>query len=275
MSTDSIDQELNSHDRGIVEAADRVWQRIAGESGHYEDWNMVRDALMVGRQYAMRALHIQEPRGRGYNDLFGRWRARHFPKMAPGTCSSLLFLASPENRMVVDDLRRAMSDTERMQVWHPDSMAKRVRRFLKDHGDAARKRRIADGAAQGRECRLKRQVASQADGSLFDFHRDTIEDIATVMIGASRSRAERIAGPCSRRYRSRRVDGRARHRRAADLRGRSWCARTKSTIARGSRTSMAAGRIGRSRPLQISSTGSCLPCQRVRRGPSKMQAGRR
>ncbi len=194
MSTDSIDQELNSHDRGIVEAADRVWQRIAGKSGHYEDWNMVRDALMVGRQYAMRVLHVQQPRGKGYNDLFGRWRARHFPKMAPGTCSSLLYLASPENRMVVDDLRRAMSDTERMQVTHPDSMAKRVRRFLKDRGDTASKRRMSPvERLKAENAELIRRVASQADGSLFDFHRDAVEDIAAVMVGASRRRAERIA----------------------------------------------------------------------------------
>jgi hypothetical protein len=37
MSTDSIDRELSSHDRGTVEAADRVWQRIAREHGHFED----------------------------------------------------------------------------------------------------------------------------------------------------------------------------------------------------------------------------------------------
>ena len=84
MRTDSIDQELSSHDRGTIEAADRVWQRIAREHGHFEDWNVMREALMVGRQYAMRALHIQQPRGKAYNDLFGRWRNRHFPNMSLG-----------------------------------------------------------------------------------------------------------------------------------------------------------------------------------------------
>ena len=141
MGTDSIDQELNSRDRGVIEAADRVWQRIAGEQGHFEDWNVVREALMVGRQYAMRALHIQEPRGKAYNDLFGRWRNRHFPNMSPVTCSNLLFLADPEKRMIVDELRRAMSEAERMQVTHPDTMAKRVRRHLNDQSSPARPKR--------------------------------------------------------------------------------------------------------------------------------------
>jgi hypothetical protein len=195
MSIESIDQELNTHDRGIVETADRVWQRIAGADGHYEDWNMVRDALMVGRQYTMRALHIQNPKGKAYNDLFGRWRNRHFPKMHPVTCSNLLFLADPEVRLIVDDLRRAMSDTERMQITHPDTMAKRVRRFIKDRDrEAASKPRLSPVERLKQEnAELKRRLGSQAEGSLFDFHRDSVEDIATVLVGTNAGRAERIA----------------------------------------------------------------------------------
>jgi hypothetical protein len=195
MSIESIDQELNTHDRGIVETADRVWQRIAGADGHFEDWNMVRDALMVGRQYTMRALHIQEPRGKAYNELFGRWRNRHFPKMHPVTCSNLLFLASPEIRLVVDDLRRAMSDTERMQVTHPDTMAKRARRFLKDRDrEATSKPRVSPiERLKAENLELKRRLGHQTEGSLFDLRRDTVDDIAAVMVGNSPSKAERIA----------------------------------------------------------------------------------
>jgi hypothetical protein len=49
-----------------------------------------------------------------------------------------LVLAEPENRMIVDGLRRAMSDTDRMQVTHPDTMAKRVRQHLKEQSSPAR-----------------------------------------------------------------------------------------------------------------------------------------
>jgi hypothetical protein len=201
MSTDSIDQELSSHDRGTVEAADRVWQRIAREHGHFEDWNAVGEALMVGRQYAMRAVHIQQPRGKGYNDLFGRWRNRHFPEMSPVTCSNLLFLAEPENRMIVDELRRAMSDTGRMQVTHPDTMAKRVRQHLKQLSSPAKpEKRIS----QLEKCKievaeLKRRLAHVGDGSLFDFQNDTVENIAAVMVGTSLSRAKQIAQAVLRR----------------------------------------------------------------------------
>jgi len=64
MSTDTIDKDLNEYDRRIVDAADQMWQRMTKGDSHYEDWSIVRDALMVGRQYAMRVLHIQEPKGK-------------------------------------------------------------------------------------------------------------------------------------------------------------------------------------------------------------------
>jgi hypothetical protein len=184
-----------------VEAAARVWQRIARVGGHLKDWNAVGEALMVGRQYAMRAVHIQQPRGKGYNDLFGRWRNRHFPEMSPVTCSNLLFLAEPENRMIVDELRRAMSDTERMQVTHPDTMAKRVRQHLKQLSSPAKpEKRIS----QLETCRievaeLKQRLAHAGDGSLFDFHHDTVESIAMVMVGTAPKRAEKIAQAVLRR----------------------------------------------------------------------------
>jgi hypothetical protein len=200
MSTERIDQELSSHDRAAVEAADRVWQRIAREYGHFEDWNAVGEALMVGRKYAMRAFHIQQPRGKGYNEFFGRWRNRHFPEM-PVTCSNLLFLAEPENRMIVAELRRAMSDTDRMQVTHPDTMAKRVRQHLKQLSSPAKpEKRISQlEKCEIQVAELKQRLAHVRDGSLFDFHNDTVENIAAVMVGTSPSRAKQIAQAVLRR----------------------------------------------------------------------------
>ena len=195
MSTDNIDRGLNSHDRHTVEAADRVWQRIAREQGHVEDWRAVGEALMVGRRCAMRALQIQEPRGKGYNDLFGRWRKLHFPEMSPVTCSNLLFLAEPEIRMIVDELRHAMSDTERMQVTHPDTMAKRVRRHLKEQSSPSK---IDKKISQLEKCKievaeLQQRLAHVGDGSVFDFDNDSVENIAAALVGRNRKRAKQLS----------------------------------------------------------------------------------
>jgi hypothetical protein len=201
MSTDSIDQDLSRHDRATVEAADRVWQLIAREHGHFEDWNAVGEALMVGRRYAMRALHTQQPRGKAYNELFGRWRNRHFPEMTPVTCSNLLFLAEPENRMIVDELRGAMSDSERIQVTHPDTMAKRVRRHLKGQSSPAKTEKKKTQLEQCRTelAELKRRRLGQvSDGPLFDFHNDSVESIAAVLVRANRKRAKQLANALSK-----------------------------------------------------------------------------
>ena len=194
MVTDSIDQELNTHDRDRVKEADRIWQRMAKEGGHFEDWKAVGEVLMVGRHYAMRALSVQRPGGKRYNELFGQWRKRHFPEMLPVTCSNLLFLAEPETSMVVDELRRAMTDTERMQVTHPDTMAKRVRRHLRGQSSPTKteKKNSLLEQLKAENVELKRQLAEAGDGSLFDFQRDTVENIAAVMVGTNRKRAKRL-----------------------------------------------------------------------------------
>jgi hypothetical protein len=194
MSTESIDRKLNSHDRHTVEAADRVWQRIARDQGHFEDWGAVGEALTVGRRYAMRALQIQKPRGKGYNELFGGWRNLHFPEMSPVTCSNLLFLAAPEIRMIVDELRHAMSDTERMHVTHPDTMAKRVRRHLKEQSSPSKTEKKI---SQLEKCKievaeLRQRLANMRDDSVLNFNNDSVENIAAAMVGRNRKRAKQL-----------------------------------------------------------------------------------
>jgi len=113
--------------------------------------------------------------------------------MKPVTCSNLLYLAEPENRIVADEIRHAMSATERMQVTHPDTMAKRARAHIKARVGAAKARLSPMEKLKQEIAELKRKLERSDDGSLFDLKRDCIEDIAAVMISTSKSRAKSIA----------------------------------------------------------------------------------
>lgn len=169
-------------------AAELLARKASGQE--WEEWVEIGAGFMEVRNLAMRALHLNEPRGRAYNAYFAALcKAK---KLAPDldsiTRSNLLFCLEPENREICNRLRNGMPLNEKLKVNHPTTMAKRVRKMQKiyrDHEGAGaditdEKERKPPIAHRLREAEREIARLKSIDGSLFDLKKDTPESIARI-----------------------------------------------------------------------------------------------
>ena len=111
----------------VAQQGTLAWKRLKREK-NWHDWLKVGDAMLVGREWAMRQAETNQPQGRGYNTAFGEWLARYkMDDMDKGTRSRLFEVI--DNMTLIEEWRRTLTLTERLALNHPTDPA-RLRRHL-------------------------------------------------------------------------------------------------------------------------------------------------
>lgn len=126
-----IDSAMTEGERQAGKRASALWAKIK-TGGHWDEWIAIGEHLLIARREVMRALHLNAPLGRGYNELFSAWCAHHgYSDMDAGVRSNLLFCLEPQHRAVMDKYRGAMPASERQRINHPTAMARKIKAWLK------------------------------------------------------------------------------------------------------------------------------------------------
>ena len=159
----------------VAQQGTLAWKRLKREK-NWHDWLKVGDAMLVGREWAMRQAETNQPQGRGYNTAFGEWLTRYkMDDMDKGTRSRLFEVI--DNMTLIEEWRRTLTLTERLALNHPTAILRRwkaavrpeppapARPTLRDsvavlsEDNAAQARRIADLEAENAELRTRPQLA--------------------------------------------------------------------------------------------------------------------
>jgi len=182
--------------QAAIEEGEAAW--VSSSTGKWEEtsWMKMGTALTLIREDVLRELHINNPRGGSFPSVFGqRLAGTKFKTMDPSTRSHLLFCMEPENRIVLDRLLAAMPPSDRARRTHPTTLYKMIRAEMRPAAEKAADAKKRSPAERIKE--LEAEVASlkrqQSDGGLFDYDRNTVDDIARVLISHSRPKAERLA----------------------------------------------------------------------------------
>lgn len=144
--------ELSQDQAKFIKEAVKEWKAI-NKGREFAGWMKIGAALMIGRQLIFARLRTNRPEGKAYNEAFSRWCREHGftnPEIDPPTRSDLLFLQEPEHRVICDEIRAAMAQSERLKVNHPRGMVRRVRAYLRQREGEPPKRR-ATGDERVRE----------------------------------------------------------------------------------------------------------------------------
>jgi hypothetical protein len=142
--------------------------------------------------------------GGAYNRAFSTWchdMGFRNLEIEPSTRSHMLFLMEPENRLICDELRSAMSRVEQLRISHPDSMYTRVRTFLKKRDVATKPkkpsvdkkiRELEPTAAHLDELLASHEIDIEAV-ALCWFQRKSPEGMARPFAGLDRAKSEALA----------------------------------------------------------------------------------
>ncbi|HZJ13205.1 MAG TPA: hypothetical protein VFD26_11275 [Methyloceanibacter sp.] len=109
-------------DAGTVALGREAWaRRKEADRASWDDWKLVGEALLVGKQEAMRAAKTNRPCGRKYTEFFSAWTKRHdFGGIDPADRSKLIKIM--ENLDEVEARRNALPPEKRAQLNHPSSV---------------------------------------------------------------------------------------------------------------------------------------------------------
>jgi hypothetical protein len=149
-STSVREEVAAEHERLAAEAFERI---RTGQ--HFRDWVFVGYGLVAGRTRAMREVFTNEPKGRPYNEAFGRWMDRQpnqWPrKLDKATTAHCFWLI--DHLPQVEAWRDRLAANQR-EVWnHPTTVRRNYERA--ERGQGARESRrgragqVADAAAEG------------------------------------------------------------------------------------------------------------------------------
>jgi hypothetical protein len=164
----------------------------AGKS--FFDWLDLGDGLAALRDRAMRQSCSNSPFGKGYTQRYAALKAEHpwAGIFDPGTISNAIWVH--ENRSDVTRWRDTLSSKQRQEWITPKVVrqhyekAHKIAEAKKDGVEALSpmaKQRAAIIELEEENTRLKREAARrQAEGSLFDLKRDSIESIVDVVAGS-------------------------------------------------------------------------------------------
>jgi hypothetical protein len=97
-----------------------AWQRRKADGRQcWEDWKLIGEALLVGRQQAMALASAKKPTGKSYNRHFGQWLQIHgFDDIDSGDRAKLLVLM--ENLPEVEAYRATLGEAQRAK-WNSPS----------------------------------------------------------------------------------------------------------------------------------------------------------
>jgi hypothetical protein len=194
---------LNEQNLRFVREAVTEWKRLS-KGREWQGWMKIAAALDLGSREVMHDVGTNKREGGAYNRAFSAWcRDQGFrnPEIEPPTRSHMLFLMEPENRLICEELRAAMTQQERLRISHPDSMYKRVRAYLKKRDEATRpKKPTVDEKIrelESQQAHLDELLASadiDPDAvALQWFQRKSPEGMARLFTGLDRGKAEKLA----------------------------------------------------------------------------------
>jgi hypothetical protein len=172
-------------ERNAAEAAERIKR-----GQHWLDWMAVAEGLEVGRNKAMRRAGANRPVGSAYNKAFGGWLNEHkWARDLDKPTRSHLFWCL-DHRIEIEAWRATLAQNERARLNHPTATK---RRYEATHREAAGA--PEPGVKETRSHKLEREIErltgesdmwrkrAQAEGSLFDLKKDSVENIARVIAG--------------------------------------------------------------------------------------------
>jgi hypothetical protein len=98
-----------------------AWKRLKREKS-WHDWLKVGEAMLIGRDWAMRTAGTNRPEGKGYNMAFGEWLHKYKMQDMDKASRSRLFDIM-ENLGPVEEWRNThLTLTERLKFNHPNAV---------------------------------------------------------------------------------------------------------------------------------------------------------
>jgi hypothetical protein len=184
---DDDTQTSATEERRLQAAADAAERIKRGQ--HWLDWMYVAEGIGVGRAQAMRLTGTNQPVGRAYNQMFGRWLNEHkWARDLDKPTRAHLFWCL-DHRTDIDSWRETLASNERARLNHPTAMKRRYEATHRSDATAREKPpeterdrllREIERVTGEREAWRKR---AETEGSLFDLKKDTVADIARTIAG--------------------------------------------------------------------------------------------
>jgi hypothetical protein len=183
-STTMREEMAAERERLAAEAFERI---RTGQ--HWRDWTLVAAGFEAGRARAMREAGTNEPAGRRYNERFGDWMtAQRWPReIDKATRNHLLWVADhlPQLEAWRETLPASIRD-----AWnYPTTVKRQYARAMR--ASAARQAaaeqlspmtRLKQELAESQEQAEAWKRRAQEGGSLFDLHKETVKDIARLIV---------------------------------------------------------------------------------------------
>jgi hypothetical protein len=121
--------DLNDQSECIVRRGTAAWARIK-KHRNWDDWMLVGEALLVGREFAMRDANTNRPIGKGYSRAFNQFLIdSKLNDMDQADRVKLLTVM--EARLEIEQWRACLGKTERMRLNHPTAVFRRWRQTTK------------------------------------------------------------------------------------------------------------------------------------------------
>lgn len=143
----------------VIKLGVEAWKRLK-KSKSWNDWIAVGDALVLGRDWAMRQAQTNRPEGKAYNLAMGEWLVRHKLDDVDKSVRSRL-IDCIENLGAIEEWRSTLPLSQRL-VWnHPNSVWHQWRRAIeppKAAPDSPPKPTLRDSVAELSEENLRLQA---------------------------------------------------------------------------------------------------------------------
>mgnify|MGYP001417859242 CR=1 FL=1 len=158
----SLYQEATAIAR-IIKQGQEAWRRLK-KSKSWNDWIMVGDALVVGRNWAMRQAGTNRPEGKGYNMAMAEWLTRNKLDDIDKSHRSRL-IDCIENLGAIEEWRATLTLGQRLTWNHPNIIWMHWRKAIEPapvaNPDSPPKPTLRDSVAELSEenARLKAHVA--------------------------------------------------------------------------------------------------------------------
>lgn len=193
MTTATLQQNMTADDRAQFERGAALLKELQDGKPFDTHWVPIGRGLEAIRRTVMTALSLKKAKGGYYNDAFGKLCAKTpYAEMHKVSRSNLLYCM--EHLPDIMEMRAGWTPTDRVKINHPDSIAKKLREFINRAPEDKERRANASPMALLREkneklTRTNLDLAEKlahletTDGSLFDLHQSTAEQIASVIVG--------------------------------------------------------------------------------------------
>ena len=178
-----------------VRQGQEAWRRLRDNST-WADWKKLGAAHVVGRAAAMRDAHINKPKGRSYNAVFGAWQKQFGFETLDKSDRARLFDVM-DHLADIEAWLETLKPTERLRLNHPNSVWRRWKTATAKPGtepkvSAVQKLKDSIVTIEEENTRLKRELAHGGGDPWTP--EDNPQEIARVMFGKlSKTKAEKVA----------------------------------------------------------------------------------